>query len=183
MMKSALVIIDMQNDYFPGGKMELVGVEEVSENIIKILQHHRLRDVAVIHVQHFSVQEGATFFLPDSFGVEIHSSCQPLDSEHLIKKKYPNTFRDTNLLEVLQEEDITHLVICGAMSHMCIDATARAAFDLGFQCTVVSDACATRDLEFDGNRVPAVSVHNSFMAALASVYAQVIKSEEVCLIL
>jgi nicotinamidase-related amidase len=57
------------------------------------------------------------------------------------------------------------------MSHMCIDATTRAAYDLGLKCTLIHDACATRDLEFQGKKVPADEVHASFMAALGWWYA------------
>ncbi len=178
-MKSALLIVDMQNDYFPGGEMALVGIEAASENVNRILAKHREKNLAIVHVQHFSLREEATFFKPDTSGVEIYPRCKPLDGEHLIRKNYPNSFRETNLLEVLQGEGVTHLIICGAMSHMCIDATTRAAFDLGFQCTVVPDGCATRNLEFQGETIPAASVHGSFMSAFAGVYAQLKKSDEV----
>ena len=70
------------------------------------------------------------------------------------------------------------MVICGAMSHMCIDATTRAAFDFGFNCAVIQDACATRNLEFGGQTIAADQVHGSFMAALGSVYARVLGLDE-----
>src|SRR3546814_14756141 len=64
------------------------------------------------------------------------------------------------------------------MSHMCIDAATRAASDLGYRTTVVHDACATRDLEFDGQVVPAAQVHNAYMSALAFAYAKVTTADE-----
>ena len=96
----------------------------------------------------------------------------------MIQKNFPNSFRDTVLLETLRDDDIERLVICGAMSHMCIDATTRAAFDLGFSCIVVSDACATRDLQFEGRTIPARDVHAAFMAALSVPYASVVTARE-----
>jgi nicotinamidase-related amidase len=89
----------------------------------------------------------------------------------VIRKHFPNSFHQTPLLEALQAGGVDHAVIVGAMSHMCIDATTRAAYDLGLRCTLVHDACATRDLEFQGRKVRADEVHASFMAALGWWYA------------
>ena len=178
-MSDVLVIIDMQNDYFSGGNMELSGIDKAAENTKKILQFYRKKAKPVYFIQHFSNYKGAAFFVPDTTGVEINALLNPLESEKIIKKHFPNSFRETNLLEELQSANIKQLIICGAMSHLCIDATTRAAFDLGFRCTVVTDACATRDLTFDGNRIPADSVHGAFMAALFPVYAQLKKAEEI----
>ena len=105
--------------------------------------------------------------------MEIHESLRPLPGEAVVRKHYPNAFRDTGLLEVLQGAGVEEVIICGAMSHMCIDATTRAAFDFGFTCTVIHDACATRDLAFQGRTIPAAQVHGAFMAALGMRYAQV----------
>ena len=96
----------------------------------------------------------------------------------MITKHFPNAFRDTGLLDALRSGGVTDLLIAGAMSHMCIDATTRAAFDLGFGCTVASDACATRDLSFAGETIPAAQVHAAFMAALAVPYARVAPVDE-----
>jgi len=111
--------------------------------------------------------------------MDTHASVAPVDGESLIQKNFPNSFRDTSLLETLRGDSIEHLIVCGAMSHMCIDATTRAAFDYGFSCTVVSDACATRDLQFEGNTVSAKDVHAAFMAALAVPYASVVTAKDV----
>ena len=120
-MNKCLVIIDLQNDYFPGGKMELAGIEAAVENAGILLAEFRKKKLPVIHVQH----------------------------------------------------------ICGAMSHMCIDATTRAAFDLGFNCVVAEDACATRDLLFNNKIIKASDVHASFMAALSFPYAKVVSTKDV----
>jgi len=96
----------------------------------------------------------------------------------IIQKHFPNSFRDTVLLDALKTEAVERVVICGAMSHMCIDATTRAAADLGFACVLIHDACATRDLEFKGQMVKAAEVHASFMAALGSAYAQVVSCSD-----
>jgi nicotinamidase-related amidase len=103
----------------------------------------------------------------------------PQKNETVVVKNFPNSFRGTRLLEILKKEKAYNLVICGAMSHMCIDATTRAAFDLDFSCIVAEDACATKDLSFKGNIIKASDVHASFMAALSVPYAKVISTKEI----
>ncbi len=173
-MKNCLLVIDLQNDYFPGGAMELVGIVPAAANACILLDRFRKAGQPVIHIQHISIQPGATFFLPGSEGAQISPLLTPRPTESLIVKHYPNSFRDTTLLQTLRNKGIDTLTICGAMTHMCIDATTRAAFDLGFNCTVAEDACATRDLEFNGATVPSSQVHAAFMAALSRPYARVV---------
>jgi nicotinamidase-related amidase len=177
-MHSCLIVIDLQNDYFPGGNMELVGIEAAAANARLLLDRYRETGSAVIHVQHLAARPGATFFLPETAGAATNELVTPQANEIVVVKNYPNSFRGTSLLEILQQEKVDHLVICGAMSHMCIDATVRAAFDLGFTCLVAEDACATRDLEFRGRTIKAANVHASFMAALSIPYARVITTME-----
>lgn len=173
-MKYGLVLIDVQNDYFAGGKMELVGMERAAQKAEMILRKFRQLQRPVFHIRHVSIQPGATFFLPGTKGVEIHESVSPLNGEIVIEKNYPNGFRGTALSEQLKGAGIEKLIICGAMSHMCIDATTRAAFDLGFSCTVIEDGCATRDLPFKGETIKADKVHAAFMSALSVTYADVL---------
>ena len=172
-MTQALVIVDVQNDYFSGGAMELVGMDDAAHNCRKLLQHFRGQGAPLFHIQHLAARPGATFFVPETDGAEIHASVRPEAGESVIVKHFPSAFRDTDLHQALQQAGIDELVICGAMSHMCIDTTVRAAFDLGYQCRVISDACATRDLEFDGRRIAAADVHAAFMAALALPFAKI----------
>jgi nicotinamidase-related amidase len=127
----------------------------------------------VYHVQHLSTRPSTTFFLPNTAGIEIHPSVAPLPGEPVITKHFPNSFRETDLLERLKADGVSHLLVCGMMTSMCVDATVRAAFDLGFACTVVQDACATRDLTHDGETIPARQVHGAFLAALGAVYATI----------
>jgi nicotinamidase-related amidase len=124
------------------------------------------------------MRPGATFFLPDTEGVRIHSLVAPATGETVIQKNFPNAFRETRLLDHLREHAIEELVIAGMMTHMCVDATTRAAADLGFRCSLASDACATRALEFGGTTVPAELVHCSFLAALSGAYAAVRPASE-----
>ena len=177
-MTTGLLLVDLQNDYFPGGKMELTGILQASEKARSLLDHFRKNNLPVFHVQHISIHSGATFFLPRTEGGKIYSALEPLAGEKVFQKHFPNSFRETLLLEALRKQDVDHLVIAGAMSHMCVDATVRAACDLGFSCTVIEDACATKDLEFRGSLVPSAHVHRAFMAALHAAYAKVMTAEE-----
>jgi nicotinamidase-related amidase len=172
-MKTALIIIDIQNDYFPGGRMELVGAEAASQRAQEVLAYFRDHNLPVIHIRHLSTRPTATFFLPDTDGIEIHSSVAPLPGEAVFVKNYPNSFRETPLLEHLRDLRIERLVLAGMMTSMCVDATVRTAFDLGFQNVLLYDAMATRDLSFNGATIPAAQVHGAFLAALESVYGRV----------
>ncbi len=178
-MKTALVLIDIQNDYFPGGSMELEGSIEAGRRAGQLLSAFREWRLPLVHVQHLSLRPGATFFLPDTEGVEIHERVRPRSGENVIQKHYPNSFRDTGLLGCLQEQPIDRLVIAGMMTHMCVDATTRAAFDLGFECWVAEDACATRALLYKGRQIPAEAVHFSFLAALEGIYVRVLRTDEI----
>jgi nicotinamidase-related amidase len=177
-MNTALLIIDIQNDYFEGGRMPLVGTEDASQNAKLILDNFRKKKLPVIHIQHIATRPDATFFLPGTEGSEIHETVKPIENEKIIIKHFPNSFRETELLEYLKNKEISGLVICGMMTHMCIDATVRAAKDFEFNCTLIGDACATRQLEINGEIVKAKDVHNAFLSALNGFYAKVINTNE-----
>ncbi|MGD9947210.1 MAG: cysteine hydrolase family protein [Desulfobulbus sp.] len=177
-MSEALLLVDIQNDYFKNGAMELINMEKAADKAAVLLDLFRKNALPVYNVRHLSLKEGATFFLPDTEGSEIHLSVRPLKNEPVIEKHFPNSFRETDLLAQCRKDGVDTLVICGAMSHMCIDATTRAAFDLGFGCTVIEDACATRNLAFKGREIRSSDVHSAFMAALGAVYARVISLQQ-----
>jgi nicotinamidase-related amidase len=178
-MRKGLIIIDVQNEYFQGGALELLGMARAAANCRALLHQFRVARAPVIHVQQCSAEPGAAAFLPHTHGCAIHADVLPAVGEALIVKAYPNAFRETWLAEVLRQAGLTDLVVCGAMTHMCVDSTVRAAFDLGFFCTVASDACATRDLEWNGAVVKAEEVQAAFLAALQMPFAQVLTTQQV----
>ncbi|GAA0404540.1 cysteine hydrolase family protein [Cocleimonas flava] len=177
-MTQGLIIVDVQNDYFTGGTMELVNMSAASENCKALLENFRNKNAPLFHIQHLAAREGATFFIPETEGCEIHSDVTPTDDEPVFVKHFPSAFRGTDLEKVLKSRGVTEVIICGAMTHMCIDTTTRAAFDLGFKCQVIHDACATKDLEFNGELVKAKDVQNAFMAALSVPFAQIVSTKE-----
>jgi len=178
-MNQALLIIDIQNDYFPGGAMELVGSPAAGAQAGKLLQAFRQKARPVVHIQHVSTRPGATFFLPNTPGVQIHQSVAPKAGESVLQKNFPNSFRDTPLLEHLRKNQITQLVIAGMMTQMCVDSSTRAAADLGFQCVLAHDACATKNMAFGGRSVPAQDVQTAFLAALNGLFAKVQSADEI----
>jgi nicotinamidase-related amidase len=175
-MKTALILIDIQNDYFPGGKMELEGPLQAAKQANELLQCFRDHSLPTVHIQHVSLKPDATFFLPGERGTDIHDITAHYEGEPLVQKHYPNAFRETNLEELLREWGIERVIVTGMMTHMCVDATARAAADLGFQLIVAENACATRALTYGETTIPAGHVHKAFMVALKS-YGKVLPVE------
>jgi nicotinamidase-related amidase len=176
-MSTALIIIDIQNDYFPNGKMELSKPVKAADNAAKILERFRKNNGNIFHIQHIS-DEGASFFLPNTKGAKINGSVLPIDGENIIIKHTPNSFFKTELESKLREKEVAKLVICGMMSHMCVDATVRAAMELGFEISLIEDACTTTDLVYKDKIVSAEQVHYAFMGALNGIYANVVSTED-----
>jgi len=167
----ALIVIDLQNDYYPGGAMELTGIEAAHRNALRLVKAAIDAGKAVFFIRHIA-PEGAPFFAEGSAGSKLHPDL-PLEAGEVIVKHHPNSFRDTPLRARLEALGARRLAVCGAMSHMCIDTTVRAGYDLGYAITLAHDACATKDLEFVGKRIPAAEVHAAFMAALDGKFASV----------
>ena len=164
--RTALLLIDIQDFYFPGGRSALSNPEEASLNAKKLLNHFREKNLLVVHVRHNA-----------KTGAEINENVTPLDSEKVISKNSVNSFKDTDLLDYLKQNEIKKLVICGMMTHMCVEAAVRAAADYGFEVTLIQDACATRTLKFGDKEIPAEAVHDSTLASLSGYYAKVTNTE------
>jgi nicotinamidase-related amidase len=178
MAKKALLLIDIQNDYFPGGEMELVGIKQASAKAAEALQKFRESRQPLVHVRHVFPSDSAPFFRPNTEGAEIHPSVAPLSSETVITKNHVNSFHQTDLRTLLDAMGVKELVIVGAMSHMCVEGTTRAAADLGYKCEVIHDACATREQQFGGRTIAAADVHGATMSALSFAYANVVSLKE-----
>jgi nicotinamidase-related amidase len=177
-MPRGLLIIDIQRDYFPGGAYPLVGPDAAAEAARRALDAFRASGEPVVHLKHVWDAPEATFMRPGTDGVEIHPLVAPAEGERVIEKAEPNGFLGTELEATLREAGIDSLVVAGMMSSMCVDATVRAAVDLGFDATVVHDACAAPDLSYEGTQIPGAAVHGAFMAALADGYAKLVASRE-----
>ncbi|WP_434609260.1 cysteine hydrolase [Pseudomonas sp. D2-30] len=178
MSKQALIVVDIQNDYFPQGKWPLAGAEAAADNTARLIEAFRQAANQVIHIRHEFTSDQAPFFTPGSEGAQLHPKVTNRADEPVVLKHFVNAFRETELQATLEHHGIERLVVAGSMSHMCIDGITRAAADMGYEVTVVHDACASRDLEFNGLVVPAAHVHAAFMSALGFAYAKVVSTEQ-----
>ena len=164
--KSSLLLIDIQNFYFAGGRSELVEPVKAAENAAKLLAEFRKEGKLVVHVRHNSEPGG-----------EIYKLVEPLPGEKIVSKSAVNCFVGTDLLDFLRSEKVDTLVICGMQTHMCVEAATRAASDYGFKCILVGDACATKDVKYGDKVVKAEDVHYSTLGTMRS-YAKVESTEE-----
>ena len=172
-MKEALLIIDVQNDYFPGGANELVRPYEAERKIQELIADSRACGRPVIYIQHFNPPDDY-FFLEGTEGAEISDRVRPEEGDKIIVKRYPNSFLETELDAYLKSLQADTLIVCGMMTHMCVDTTVRAAMDHGYKVKLAADASATMDLELNGETIPADTVHKAFIAAMAGVFAEII---------
>jgi nicotinamidase-related amidase len=170
--QSALVLIDCQNTYRTG-LMQLDGVEAALEEARRVLERARTLGIPVVHIQHDS-GPGSPYDIRAEIG-RIAEPVKPLDGEAVVVKHYPNSFVQTDLHERLQKHGVTNLVLAGFMTHMCVNSTARGAFNLGYKPTIVAAATATRALPtVKGAVVPAAALQEASLAALSDLFAVVV---------
>ena len=172
-MKEALLIIDVQNDYFAGGTNELGHPYEAERRIRELIADSRAVGRPVIYIQHFNPPDDY-FFLEGTKGAEISDRIRPEEGDKVIVKRYPNSFLETELDAYLKSLQVDTLIVCGMMTHMCVDTTVRAAMDYGYQVKLAADASATMDLNLNGAIIPAETVHKAFIAALDGVFAEIV---------
>lgn len=173
-MTNALILVDIQNDYFTSGLWPVEEMEKVAQSAATILAKSREAGDHIIHIRHEALSDAAPFFRPGTAGAEFHANVTPRSDETVFLKHRPNSFHQTELHSHLQSHGITDLTIIGAMSQMCIDATVRAARDFGYNVTVIADACGAKSARFGDVELTAPQVQAAFMSGLAQAYATVI---------
>ena len=173
-MTDALVVIDIQNEYFPSGALTLPHAERAAGKAAEAIEAARGAGVQVIHIRH-EEPDSDEWFVPGSPGAATHSAVAPAAGELVVVKHHPNSFLHTDLAERLASAGARRVAFCGMMTSMCVDATVRAAADLGLEAVLVDDACAAPDLEHRGRHVAAESVHAAFCAALGDEIATVLE--------
>lgn len=178
MKKRGLIIVDLQNEYLPTGKLPLSGIEAAAANAALAIADARSKGIPIFHIRHELATADGPVFVPGSDGVKIQPVVAPVGDEPVIVKNHINSFRETDLKQQLDTKGVEEVVVVGAMSHMCIDAVVRAAVDMGYPATVLHDACATLDLTFGGVTVPAAHVHAAMMAALEFGYGTVKSTQD-----
>jgi nicotinamidase-related amidase len=174
--KSALILIDCQNTYREG-VMQLEGVEPALAECATLLERARTAGTPVIHIQH-DAGPGSPYDVRERIG-RIADVVAPREGEKVITKAYPSSFEKTDLDAELKRLGVTDLVLAGFMTHVCVNSTARAAFNHGYRPTVVASATATRSLPNPvGGTLPARQVHEGALAALADIFAIVVPNEK-----
>jgi len=163
---TALLVIDVQEFYFPGGFLPLDNPEAASLNCKRIIEKFRSEKRLVVHVGHNTEKDSA-----------FHPDVAPAEGERVFHKDEVSAFNGTGLLAYLRDNGVEKVVVCGMMTHMCVEAAVRAAHDLGFECVLVGDACATRDLDYGKNTVKAADVHASTLGTLEGSYATVVDTK------
>lgn len=162
----ALLVVDIQDFYFAGGKSELVDPIPAAQNAAKLIEEFRAKGWLIVFIKHQSAEQDA-----------IHTLVKPILGEEVFTKNSVNSFVGTQLQDYLFGQQVSKLVVCGMQTHMCVEAAVRASADLGLKVTLVHDACATKDLKWDNETIPAKMVHLSTLATLRS-YAKILSTEE-----
>lgn len=155
--QTALVLIDIQNDYFKGGAMELENSDKAGQNAGKLLNYFRQNGVPVIHVRHENATSIATFFIPGTDGARIHKCVEPKEGETVILKHFPDSFMETELGNVLEKMSIKHLVIGGMQSNVCVKATTLKALEKKYTVTVAEDTLAALNQDVHKSAVDEIS--------------------------
>lgn len=168
--ESALIMIDLQNTY-TRGVMTLDGVEAAVDAAAELLERARSAGTPIVHMMH-DAGAGSPYDVNDDIG-QIVERVAPRGDETVIVKNYPNSFVGTNLEERLRELDRINIILAGFMTHMCVNSTARGAFNLGFSPTVVASTTATRSLPGAGG-VDAAAVQAASLAAIADLFGVVV---------
>lgn len=172
--KASLLLIDHQREYDVGGGLELPDIASAKAELIRLLELARAKGAPVIHVAHHG-KPGGGLFDPNSSGSAFMIGAEPADGEAVIVKGLPNAFARTSLSEALQMTGRKELIVAGFMTHMCVSTTVRACSEFGYLPTVVSSACATRDLPDPcGGAIPADVVHQVALCELADRFAVVV---------
>lgn len=174
---AVVVVIDAQREYVDGA-LPLPGITAALDEIGRLLARARAQRTPVIHIVHHA--KAGKLFAPGSRGVEIAASAAPAPGEPVLTKSLPNAFASTDLADRLHALHRSAIIVVGFMTHMCVEATTRAAIDLGLRATVIADAAATRDLAdpISGATIPAADVHRNALAALADRFATVVASQD-----
>ena len=178
--KTALILIDLQMDYFTPDKLLIPDGERVIDRAVQLRDWATGLGMVVVHIQQLS-NPASPIFAAGSAGVAIHPRLTPREGETVIPKSLPSGFDRTELHEFLHARGITTLVLAGLMTHMCVETTARAALPLGYVVIIAADACASRDLPaYDGHGiVPHQEVHRNALTALADRFADIMPTETI----
>jgi nicotinamidase-related amidase len=176
MAKRALIVIDVQKEYFPGGAWALPAAERTLPAIARLIERARSRGEAVVFIQHVT-PPGSPVFAEGTPGMEFAAGLDVRPGDPLFRKRHPSSFQDTGLAQWLAEQNVGELDVCGYMTQMCCDTTTREGYARGFAMRLFSDATAARELTVEGVKLPHETVHLVSLGAL-SRFAKILKHSE-----
>lgn len=168
---SALIMIDCQNTY-TRGVMELDGVQDALDEATKLLERARSAGIPIVHIEHDD-GDGSLYDIRAEIG-QIVDRVAPQGDETVVVKNFPNSFVQTDLDERLKAVGARNLLLAGFMTHMCVNSTARGAFNLGYAPTVVASATATRALPGPTGVVPSEALQAASLAAISDLFGIVV---------
>ena len=175
-MNRALLVIDVQNEYFTG-KLPIVHPEGSLFHILNAIEHANENNIPVIVIQHSAPKDSPTF-AKGSSKWHIHPEILNTKYKKLIEKTFPGSFTGTDLESWLKENNIDTVVISGYMTHMCCDTTARQAFHAGFNVEFLSDATGTINVSNYAGSVTAEELHRAILVTQAMKFSRVLTTKE-----
>jgi nicotinamidase-related amidase/phenylpyruvate tautomerase PptA (4-oxalocrotonate tautomerase family) len=174
-----LLLIDFQHEYLDG-RLPLPDIAQVTQAAARLVQAAEARGMHIIHIHHEATQADAPLFAPGSPAARALCALPVAPHHHHLVKRWPSSFKATGLIDLLASSGAKSVLLAGAMTHNCIDSTAREAMHLGLAVAIASDACATRDLPgIDGHVIPAEHVHICSLSALADRHADVFTTDQI----
>ena len=174
-MKRGLLVIDVQNEYFTG-KLPVSYPPGSFANILRAMDAARSHRVSVVVIQHSAMSEASPVFRKGSHEWRLHSDIGIRQRDVLIEKKWPDSFMGTELEEWLEGAGIDTLAICGYMTQMCCDTTARRAFHLGYAVEFLSDATGTLALSNEAGTVTDAELHRAILTTQGSRFSHVMET-------
>lgn len=175
--QQALLVIDVQNEYFTG-RLPVTFPENSLENILKAMDHAARVGMPIAVIQHTAPSKDSPTFRKGSEEWKLHLNVQKRKRDVLIEKNLPGSFTGTELEKWLRERDVERVAICGYMTQMCCDTTARQAFHLGFQVDFLSDATGALSLKNSAGAISDCDLHRAVLVTMAMRFARVIRTEE-----
>lgn len=176
-MKRVLLVIDVQNEYF-SGKLPVTYPEHTMQNILKAMEHAEKNHILIILIQHTATSEASPVFKKRSYEWEIHNDIKNRKHDYIVEKNFPGSFTGTDLNNILTEKSIDTVTICGYMTQMCCDSTARQAMHLGYKVEFLSDATGTLDISNYAGHISAEELHKAVLVIQASRFSEVLSAED-----
>lgn len=177
--RTGLVVIDVQNDYFPGGKFVLFRARSALARTLQLRDWARRKGLPIWWIRHTSPSPRAFFLLPNTPGAELHAALGPLPSEPIVDKHDPNSFVATDLEAQLRAHGVDTVVWAGMISWMCVETTVRSAKDKGFRNWVARDAVASGWISGPYGPVTPWSAHRAFLSALGFAHAELLSTRQI----